>query len=125
MISAIEMSKKAVGCILRRKNQNDDAKKSVVACTLEADLLQSTNGNDKVIVIVDIRRIQAFLVQSQKMFTRYNVNKYVLQVTINERSTKPWETQTRNKEEIPSHAKAVGQHLTDEYTREIYSVRLV
>ena len=29
-----------------------------LACTLETDLLQNTNGNDEVIIIVDIRRIQ-------------------------------------------------------------------
>ena len=29
-----------------------------MACTLEADLPQNTNGNDEVVVIVDIRRIR-------------------------------------------------------------------
>ena len=36
--------------------QDDDTEESVVAFTLEADLL--TNGNDAVIIIVDIRRVQ-------------------------------------------------------------------
>ena len=88
MIPVIEMSKKAVRYSfkifdpgkeriaitlgLRRKKgknefvsndrkrhlQDDDAEGSVVACTLEADLLQNTNGNDEVIIIDDIRRIQ-------------------------------------------------------------------
>ena len=35
--------------------QDDDAEESVVACALEADLLQNTNGNDEVIIIVHIR----------------------------------------------------------------------
>ena len=38
--------------------QDDDTVESVVACTLEADLLQNTTGNDEVIIIVDIRRIR-------------------------------------------------------------------
>ena len=38
--------------------QDDDTEQSVVACTLEADLLQNTNGNDEVTIIGDIRRIQ-------------------------------------------------------------------
>ena len=37
--------------------QDDDAEESVVACTLEADLLQNTSGNDEVIIIVGIRLI--------------------------------------------------------------------
>ena len=37
--------------------QDDDTEESVVACTLEADLLQNTHGNDEVIIIVDVRRI--------------------------------------------------------------------
>ena len=36
---------------------DDDTEESVVACTLDADLPQNTNGNDKGIIIVDIRRI--------------------------------------------------------------------
>ena len=42
----------------KRHFQDDDAEESVVACTHEADLPQNTNGNDEVIIIVDIRRIQ-------------------------------------------------------------------
>ena len=39
-------------------SQDDDTEEFVVTCTLEADLLQNTDGNDEVIIIVDIRRIQ-------------------------------------------------------------------
>ena len=37
--------------------QDDDTEESVVACTLEADLIQNNSGNDEAIIIVDMRRI--------------------------------------------------------------------
>ena len=38
--------------------QDDDTEESVATRAPEADLLQNTNGNDEVIIIVDIRRIR-------------------------------------------------------------------
>ena len=38
--------------------QDDDTERPVVVCTPEADPLQKTNGNDEVIIILEIRRIQ-------------------------------------------------------------------
>ena len=37
--------------------QDDDTEESVVAKTLDSDLLHKTNANDEVIIIVDTRRI--------------------------------------------------------------------
>ena len=38
--------------------QDDDTEEPVATRTLEEDLQQNTNGNDEVIIMVDIRRIQ-------------------------------------------------------------------
>ena len=165
--------------------QDDDTEESVVACTLDADLVQNTNGDDEVIIVVDIRRIHKkvrtkivlmsckgdldFLCncsvtvahlrpQTHERFPgtpqnldNLDTNEFAnvlgtiaedvhfiqcdqtcsqvqkttkMSGTIKERSTKSWETQTRNEEEMLSHVKLVGQNMTEKHTTEKNSVRL-